>query len=152
MPCGALCRHWDRHGQPGRIMWTVQRATQLEIRPEIRSIQAVPMRVMMEQSNDLKVEVQTLSFDVIDGVVHYMKDAMPDRLAAKQARSRLRSLHWWDDQSFITTKITMNEFVARMMDHMADQDEPVGSNPPTCRFPRSGIGSKPDTPFNIQEF
>ena len=35
---------------------------------------------------------------------------------------------------------------------MADQDEPVASNPPTWNFPRSGIGSKPDTPFNIQEF
>ena len=35
---------------------------------------------------------------------------------------------------------------------MADQDEPVGSNPPTWNFPRSGIGLKPDTPFNIQEF
>ena len=38
------------------------------------------------------------------------------------------------------------------MDHMAGQDEPVGSNPRTSNFPRSGIRSKPDTPFNIQEF
>ena len=35
---------------------------------------------------------------------------------------------------------------------MADQDERVGSNPPTWNFSRSGIGSKPDTPFHIQEF
>ena len=48
-------------------------------------------------------------------------------------------------------KFTKNEFVARVMDHMPDQDEPVGSNPPTWNFPRSGIGSKTDTPFNIQE-
>ena len=38
------------------------------------------------------------------------------------------------------------------MDHMADQDEPVGTNPPTWSFPRSGIGSNPDTPFNTQKF
>ena len=52
----------------------------------------------------------------------------------------------------ITGKFNKNEFVATVMDHMADQDEPVGSNPPTWNFPRSGIRSKPDTPFNIQAF
>ena len=35
---------------------------------------------------------------------------------------------------------------------MGDQDELMRSNPPVRNFPRSGIGSKPDTPFNIQEF
>ena len=35
---------------------------------------------------------------------------------------------------------------------MANQDEPVGSNPPTWNFPRSGTGSKPHTPLNIQDF
>ena len=38
-----------------------------------------------------------------------------------------------------------------VMDHMADQDEPVLSNPPTWNFPHSGIGLKPNTPFNMQE-
>ena len=38
------------------------------------------------------------------------------------------------------------------MAHVADQDEPVGSNPRRWNFPRSGSGSKTDTPFNIQEF
>ena len=118
----------------------------------IRRIQAVPMRVMFEESNDPKVEVKTLSFDEIDRVVHYMKDRMHDRVAAKQARSRVKSPHWWDDQNLITGKFTKKEFVARVMDHMADQDETVGSNPPACNFPRSGIGSKPNIPFNIQEF
>ena len=42
--------------------------------------------------------------------------------------------------------------MARVMDHIADQDEPVGSYPPTWNFPCSDIGSKPDSPFNIQEF
>ena len=110
------------------------------------------MRVLFEESNDPKVEVKTLSFDEIDRVVHYMNDGMHDRVAAKQARSRVKSPHWWDDQNLITGKFTKNKFVARVMDHMANQDEPVGSNPPTWNFPPSGIGSKPDSPFNIQEF
>ena len=38
------------------------------------------------------------------------------------------------------------------MDHVADQDEPVGSNSRRWNFPRSGSGLKTDTPFNIQEF
>ena len=118
----------------------------------IRRIQAVPMRVMFEDTNDAKVEVKTLSFDKIDRVVHYMRDGMHDRVAAKQARSRVKSPHWWDNQNLITGKFTKNESVAKVMDHMADQDEPVGCNPPTWNFPRSGIGRKPSTPFNIQEF
>ena len=118
----------------------------------IRRIQAVPMRVMFEESNDPKVEVKTSSFDEIDRVVHYMKDGMHVGVAAKQARSRVNSPHWWDDQNLITGKFTKSEFVARVMGHMADQEELVGLNPPTWNFPRSGIGSKTDTPFNIQEF
>ena len=116
----------------------------------IRRIQAVPMRVMFGESNDPKVEVKTLSFDEIDRVVHCMKDKMHDWVAAKQARSWVKSPHWWDDQNLITGKFTKNEFVARVMDRMADQDGPVDSNPTTWNLPRSGIGSKPDTPFNIQ--
>ena len=118
----------------------------------ILRIPAVPMRVMFEESNHRKVEVKTLSFDEIDRVVQYMKDGMHDHGAAKQARGRVKSPHWWDDQNLITGKFTKNEFVVRVMDHMADQHELVGSNPPTCNFPRSGIGSKTDTPLNIQEF
>ena len=90
----------------------------------------MPMRVMFEESNNSKVEVKTLSFDEIDRVVHYMKDGMHDCVAAKQARSQVKSPHWGDDQILITGKSTKNKFVARVLDHMADQDEPVGSNPP----------------------
>ena len=98
------------------------------------------------------MEVKTLSFDEIDCVVHYMKHGMHDRVAGRLARSWVTHLHWWGDQNFITEKLTKNGFVTRVMHRMADQDEPVGSSPPTWNFPRSGIGSKPDTPFDIQEF
>ena len=118
----------------------------------IRRKQAVPMGVMFEESNDPEVEVKTWSFDEIDRVVHYSNDGMHDRVAAKQARSRVKSPHWLDDQSLITLKFNKNEFLARVMDHVADRDEPVGCNPPTWNFPRSGIRSRPDTPFNIQVF
>ena len=76
---------------------------------------------------------------------------MHDHMATKQARSRVKYPHWWDNQNLITRKFTKNEFVARVMDHMADQDEPVGSNPPTWNFPGSDIILKADTPFNAQE-
>ena len=109
----------------------------------------MPMRVMFEESKDPKVEVKTLSFDEIDRVVHYMKDGMHDGMAAEQARSRVKSPHQWDDQNLITGKFTKKEFVARVMDHMADQDAPVDSNPPTLNFGRSGIGLKPYTPFIV---
>ena len=117
----------------------------------IRRIQAVPMRVMFQESNDPKVEVKTLSFDEMDRVVHFMKDRMHDRVPAKQARSRVKCPQWWDDKTLITRNFTKNDFVARLMDHVADQDEHVGSNSSSWNFPRSGIGSKPDTPFNIQD-
>ena len=118
----------------------------------IRRIQAVLMSLMFEEGNDPKVDIKTLSFEEIDRVVHYMKDGMHDRVAAKQAPSRVKTLHWWEDYNLITGKFTKSEFVARVMDHMADQDEPSGSNPPTWNSPRSGIASKPDTPFNTKEF
>ena len=93
-------------------------------------IQAVPMGVMFQESNDPKVEVKTLSFEEIDRVVQYVKDGMGECVAAKQARSRVKSPHWWDDQILITGKFTKNEFVSMVVGHIADQDEPVGSNPP----------------------
>ena len=89
-------------------------------------IQALPMSVIFQESNDPKVEVKTLSFDEIDRVVHYMKDGMHDRVAGKLARGLVTSPHWWDDHILITGKFTKNEFVARVMNHMALQDEPVG--------------------------
>ena len=79
----------------------------------------------------MPLEPPKLLFEVIDSVVHYMKDGMHGRVAAKQAKSRVKSRHWWDNHNLITGKFTKNAFVARLMDHMADQDEPVGSNPPT---------------------
>ena len=109
----------------------------------------MPMSVMSEESNDPKIEVHSLSFDDIDCVVHYMKDEMNDGVAAKQAPSWVKSPHWWDNENLITGKFTKKEFVARVMDHIADQDEPVGSKPLTWNLPWSGIGSTPDTPFNI---
>ena len=42
----------------------------------------------------------------------------------------------------VTGKYEKDEFVARVMDHIADQyDGPVGSDRPTWDFPRMGAGS-----------
>ena len=52
------------------------------------------------------------------------------------------SPHWWDDKMLFTGKYEKDEFVARVMDHIADQyDGPVGSDPPTWDFPRMGANS-----------
>ena len=59
----------------------------------MRRIQAVPIRFMFVESNDPKVEVKTLSFDEIDHVVHYMNAGMHHHVAAKQARSRVKSTY-----------------------------------------------------------
>ena len=61
----------------------------------------MPMRVKFKENNNPKVEVKTLLFDGIHRVVQYMIDGMHDGVAAKQARSRITSLHWWDDQNLI---------------------------------------------------
>ena len=67
---------------------------------------------------------------------------MQDRAAAKKRRAMVTSPHWWDDKMLVTGKCENDEFVARVMDRIADQhDGPVGSDPPTWDFPRMGAGS-----------
>ena len=57
------------------------------------------------------------------------------------------SPHWWDDKMLVTGKYEKDEFVARVMDHIADQyDGPVGSDPPTWDFPRMGADSDKNQP------
>ena len=52
------------------------------------------------------------------------------------------SPHRWDDKMLVTGKYEKDEFMARVMDHIADQyDGPVGLDPPTWDFPRMEAGS-----------
>ena len=75
-------------------------------------------------------------------VVNYMRIGMHDRLAAKKGRAMVTSPHWWDDKMLVTGKYKKDDFVARVMDHIADQyDGLVGSDPPTWNSPRMGAGS-----------
>ena len=111
----------------------------------IRRVEAVPMRVMFElkEGTDQPVDgINVLSHAEIDDVVNYMRTGMHDRVAAKKVRAMVTSPHWWDDKMLVTGKYEKDEFVARVMDHIADQyDGPVGSDPPTWDFPRTGAGS-----------
>ena len=67
---------------------------------------------------------------------------MHDRVAARKVRAMVTSPHWWDDKMLVTGKYETDEFVARVMDHIADQyDGPVGSDLPTWDFQRMGAGS-----------
>ena len=108
----------------------------------IRRVEAVPMRVMFEhkEGTDQPTDgIEVLSHAEINHVVNYTQMGMHDRVAAKKGRAMVTSPHWWDDKLLVTGKYEKDEFVARVMDHIADQyDGPVGSDPPTWDFPRMG--------------
>ena len=108
-------------------------------------VQAVPMRVMFEPKEGTGQPVDgidVLSHAEIDHVVNYMRMGMHDRVAAKKGRAMVTSPHWWNDNMLVTGKYAKDEFVARVMDHIADQyDGLVGSHPPTWDFPRMGASS-----------
>ena len=106
----------------------------------------LPMPVVMfepKEGTDQPMDgIDVLSHAKIDHVVNYMRMGMPDRVAAKKGRAMVTSPHWWDDKMLVTGKYEKDEFVARVMDHIADQyDGPVAWDPPTWDFPRMGAGS-----------
>ena len=107
--------------------------------------EAVRMRVMFEPKEGTYQPmdgIDVLSHAEINHVVNYIRMGMHNRLAAKKRRARVTSPHWWDDKMLITGKYEKDEFVARVMNHIADQyDGPVGSDPPTWDFPRMGAVS-----------
>ena len=108
-------------------------------------VEAVPVRVMFEpkEGTDEPMDgIDVLSHAEIHHVVNCMRMGMHDRVAAKKGRAMVTSPHWWDDKMLVTGKYEKDEFVARVMDHIADQyDGLVGSDPPTWDFPKMGAGS-----------
>ena len=108
------------------------------------------MKVMFEpkEGTDQPIDgIDVLSHAEIDDVVNYMRMGMHDRVAANKRRAMVTSPHWWDDKMLVTGKYEKDEFVARVMDHIADQyDGPVGSDPPTWDFPRMGADSDSHQP------
>ena len=116
----------------------------------IRRVEAVPMKVIFEpkEGTDQPIDnIDVLSHAEIDDVVNYMRMVMQDRVAAKKRRAMVTSPHWWDDKMLVTGKNEKDEFLARVMDHIADQyDGPVGSDPLTWDFPRIGAGSDKNQP------
>ena len=116
----------------------------------IRRVGAVPMKVMFEPKDgtDQPIDgIDVLSHAKIQDVVNYMRMGMHDRVAARKRRAMVTSPHWWDDKMLVTSKYEKDEFVARVMDHIAGQyDGQVGSDPPTWDFPRVGTGSDEHQP------
>ena len=117
----------------------------------IRRVEAVPMKVMFEpeEGTDQPIDgIDVMSHaEIDDDVVSYMRSGMNDRVAAKKRRAMVPSPHWWDDKMLVTGKYEKEEFVARVMDHIADQyDGLVGSDPPTLDFPRMGADSDKNQP------
>ena len=100
----------------------------------IRRVEAVPMRVMFEPkegTNQPMDGIDVLSHAEIDHVLNYVRMGMHNLVAAKKRQAMVTSPHWWDDKVLVTEKYEKDEFVARIMDHIADQyDGPVGSDPP----------------------
>ena len=117
----------------------------------IRRVEAVPMKIMFEpkEGTDQPIDgIDVLSDAEIDDVVNYMRMGMHDRVAAKKRRAVVTSLHWWEDKMLVTRKYEKDEFVARVMDHIADQyDGLVGSDPPTLDFSRMGAGNNKNQPY-----
>ena len=87
----------------------------------IRRVEAVPMRVMFEEKSHPTESVDVLSHSEIDRVVAYMRMGMHDRVAARKERAQAKPPHWSDDRELVTGKFEKDEFVARVMDHLADQ-------------------------------
>ena len=105
----------------------------------IRRVEGMPMRVMFEPKKGTEQPIDgidVLSHAEIDHVVNYMRMGMHDPVAAKKRRAMVTSPDWWDDKRLVTGKYEKDEFVARVMDHIA-----VGSDPPTWDSPRMGAGS-----------
>ena len=89
----------------------------------IRRVGAVPMRVMFEpkEGTDQPIDgIDVLSHAEIDHVVNYMRMGMQDRVAAKKRRAMVTSPHCWDDKRLVAGKYEKDEFVSRVMDHIAD--------------------------------
>ena len=111
----------------------------------IRRVEPVPMRVMFEpkEGTDQPMDgIDVLSHAEIDHVVNYMRMGMHDRVAAKKRRAMVTSPHWSDDKMLVTGKYEKNEFLARVMDHIADQyDGPVGRTRRRGIFQEMGAGS-----------
>ena len=111
----------------------------------IRRVEAVPVRVMFEPkegTNHPIDGIDVLSHAEIDHVINYMRMGMHDWVAAKKGRAMVTSPHCWDDKMLVTVKYEKDEFVPRVMDHIADKyDGLVGLDPPTWDFPRMGTGS-----------
>ena len=100
------------------------------------------MRVMFEPKEETAQPMDGIFVLSHADIVNYMRMGMHDWVAAKKRRAMVTSLHWWDDKRLVTGKYEKDEFVARVMDHSADQyDGQVGSDPPTWDFPRMGTGS-----------
>ena len=104
----------------------------------IRRVEVVLMRVMFEpkEGPDKPMDgIDVLSHAEIDDVVNYMRMGMHDRVAAKKRRAMVTSPHWWDDKMLVNGKCEKDEFVVRVMDHIADQyDGPVRSDLATWDF------------------
>ena len=141
----------DSMPSPGQVWGTkafLVRGAQTQPRGDeafIRRVEAVPMRVMSgpKEGNDQPIDgIDILSHSKTDHIIKYMRMGTHDRVAAKKGRDMVTSLHWWDDKMLVTSKYERDEFVARVMDHIADQHNgPGGFDPPTWDFPRMGAGS-----------
>ena len=73
----------------------------------IRTVEAVPMRVMFEpkEGTDQPMDgIDVLSHAKINHVVNYMRMEMHARVAAKKGWAMVTSPHWWDDKMLVTGK------------------------------------------------
>ena len=68
-----------------------------------------------------------LSADELDMVCGYMSNPMHLGVPSKGPPAK----SWWEDRTRLSGRFTKKEFLASLLEHWADQDEPAGSNTPT---------------------
>ena len=99
----------------------------------INRIQAEPWRAMFH-APDLEQDLGlddglNLGEEDWENVHGYISSPLHEWAAAKGGAKRPQD--WWEMEAIVTGTFDGNTFVRRVLDHWADQDEPVGQNPPT---------------------
>ena len=97
----------------------------------ISRIMALPVRYVEEIADGWycppAMTQDALSPDELEMVCGYMSSPMHLGVPSKGPPAK----SWWEDPALHTGRFTKNKFVASVLEHCANQDEPAGSNPPT---------------------
>jgi len=96
----------------------------------VNRIVAEPWRLCFAATpEELEEPVDRLSDEEILMIQGYMDRPFHDQVQEGDAKAREKA--WWQVDNIVSGAFEGNTFIRRVSDHMAEQDEPVGANPPT---------------------